>query len=134
MKNIMKKRPPTIGYGSNIKLHAPRKESVTIKEIMTFLKLQGVYCWRNNAIGTPIKGGGFRPMKKKGISDILGILEGGKFLAIEVKTPQYFRTTPEQREFLLEINRRGGIGFVALCVEDVRKQLSEYIKDYVWNG
>lgn len=55
----------------------------------------------------------------KGISDILGIYKG-RFLAIEVKKPGG-KPSQHQKEFLDEVNRHGGIGFVARSAEEVAK-------------
>lgn len=52
------------------------------------------------------------PYAMLGVSDILGIIEGGIMLAIEVKAKKG-RTTPAQREFLLKINEMGGVGMIA---------------------
>ena len=48
---------------------------------------------------------------KKGSSDILGCLPGGRFLAVEVKTPGG-RLSPEQRDFLEMIKGLGGLSMV----------------------
>src|SRR5260221_14020117 len=57
-----------------------------------------------------------------GVSDILGILNGGRFLAIEVKSKRGVLTI-EQKIFLEEINHAGGIAFMAKSVDDVISQL-----------
>ena len=63
-----------------------------------------------------------------GISDLIGILCDGRFLAIEVKTPQRRkRVSPAQKEFLDTINIAGGVGFVACSIEDVESNLSDYL-------
>jgi len=61
----------------------------------------------------------------KGIPDILGILPGGAFLAIEVKKPKPDKTYPskEQKAFMKRINDDGGIAFVARDVDTVKKML-----------
>ena len=64
-----------------------------------------------------------------GVSDILGILGSasigadgslglGRLLAIEVKSSKG-KATPDQASFLLQVNNRGGLGFIARSVEDV---------------
>ena len=53
----------------------------------------------------------------KGSADILGILRGGRFLAIETKTPEG-RLRPEQRAFRGMILTFGGVYVVARSVAD----------------
>jgi len=68
------------------------------------------------------------PHRIRGISDILGILPDGRFLAVEVKTKKG-RVSPEQQVFLDRINALHGVGFVARSIEDVEKGLSAGIKN-----
>lgn len=63
----------------------------------------------------------------KGIADILGIVEGGRFLAIEVKGPKA-RITPEQIEFIDSVNNSGGLGFFARSLEDVADKVKLKIR------
>lgn len=46
-----------------------------------------------------------------GTSDIIGQMNDGRFLAIEVKRPG-MKMTSIQREFIETVNKNGGIGFV----------------------
>lgn len=52
-----------------------------------------------------------------GSSDIVGIAPGGRFLAIEVKTPKG-RATKEQLRFIEAVNNAGGIAGIARSVAD----------------
>ena len=89
---------------------------------LDWLKLKGLYVWRQNQAAVPLAGGGFRRFNGlKGVSDILGILNDGRFLAIEVKNEKG-KMSPEQDEFQQNIVDRGG---VALCVHS----LDELIED-----
>jgi hypothetical protein len=66
----------------------------------------------------------FRP---NGISDILGILtwpNGGRLLAIEVKS-KTGKASPEQIEFLNTILMAGGIGGICRSIEDAEKIFKE---------
>jgi hypothetical protein len=58
----------------------------------------------------------------KGSADLIGIAPNGAFLAVEVKTAKG-RTTKEQDNFLLAVNRAGGIGFVARGPEEAVQSL-----------
>ena len=86
--------------------------------------LPGVY-WRNNSVGIydSAKKVYRKPSKyhRNGTSDILGCYFG-KLVAIEVKTKKG-RLSSNQKAFLEDINKNGGIGFVARSVDDVRKEL-----------
>lgn len=53
----------------------------------------------------------------KGSSDLIGWGPGGRFVALEVKTPTG-RVTPEQRQFLDAVTAAGGIGEVVRSPED----------------
>ena len=60
----------------------------------------------------------------KGLSDIVGQLIDGRFLAIEVKRPGEIANV-EQKAFLETVNNNNGVGFVARSVADVWKVLDE---------
>ena len=100
--------------------------------ILEFLRFHKIKSWRNNsgAVYDP-RGNRFRKKSKydlNGVSDILGILPDGRFLAIEVKKNAQARVRPSQREFLDEIVRSGGVGFVAHDLDIVERELSNYLK------
>lgn len=97
--------------------------------ILIYLNMVGIFAWKNKSQGTfdPSRGI-FRKAKGKhtinGTSDILGILPGGRFLAIEVKRPSTRKqTTPDQRRFIEEINKNGGLAFVACSMTEVKEIL-----------
>lgn len=58
----------------------------------------------------------------RGMSDIMGILKGGRMFAIEVKSEKG-RIHDHQQEFLDQINASGGLAFVARSVDDVLNAL-----------
>ena len=80
--------------------------------------------WRVNNMGVPDHSvrGGWRKQtgyNMPGMSDILGIFNG-KFLAIEVKSPQRIKRVSEtQQDFIDKVIEEGGIAFVAGSWEDV---------------
>jgi hypothetical protein len=61
---------------------------------------------------------------KKGSADILGCLPGGRFLAVECKA-EHGRLSPEQREFLSDIQALGGLAVVAKSYRDIDQALRE---------
>jgi hypothetical protein len=73
--------------------------------------------WRNNTGKLPDpRFGRWVSFGLKGSADILGILRGGRFLAIETKTATGLR--PEQRAFRDMVTAMGGLYVVARSVDD----------------
>lgn len=104
-----------------VKALTPEKQ--TENQILNYLKLRGIFCWKNQSVGIyDAKRGVYRKSSNqhhiKGTSDILGILPSGHFLAIEVKNEKGY-ASPEQKEFIRMINHHGGIAFVARSLQDV---------------
>lgn len=106
----------------------------TTKKILNFLFGIGVFAWRNNTMGIPIRRMGaivgFRPTGKTGVGDIIGIysVEGrGLFLSIEVKTGKD-RLSDAQQGFFETVNKLGGIALVVKDYEDFLKQW-DYVKN-----
>jgi hypothetical protein len=114
-------------------------------QILTYLRNKGIFVWKNQSTGV------FDPTKKvfrkssnphhiSGVSDILGILKDGRFLAIEVKKPYIskktlkvkYRTQEElqklasvdQVNFIEKIRLSNGVSFYADSLEVVEDQLS----------
>lgn len=104
-----------------LKIQEPLEKEIQ-KSIMDYLEAKRVFCWKEHSGGIMIDGGDrYMPIGLKGKSDILGILSGGRFLAIEVKRPSG-KVRPEQQEFIDNINSRGGLAFVARSIDDVISQ------------
>ena len=61
----------------------------------------------------------------KGVADVIGVLPGGRFLAIEVKS-KTGRVRPEQEIFLTDVIEHGGIALVARSLEDVELWWNNY--------
>ena len=100
-------------------------ESQVLGACLQLLTLRGVFAWRANQAAIPLKGGGFRRFAGlKGVSDILGVLRGGRLLAVECKRPGE-KVRPEQAAFLARVNELGGVGVV---VDDV-KALEKLLED-----
>ena len=89
------------------------KESDIQRLIMLALSEAGCLIFRNNvgvlknAAGIPIRFG-----LAVGSSDLIGIAPGGRFLAVEIKTPTG-KATPEQMRFIEAVRARGGIAGIA---------------------
>ena len=99
-------------------------ENDVVNSCLQFLKLKGIFAWRNNTGAMKIsrENGkqGFYRFGFKGSSDILGILPSGKFLAVECKFGKG-KLTENQIRFLQEIGRNGGIAVCVWSVEDLEK-------------
>jgi hypothetical protein len=96
---------------------AKSTETALVRACLELLKLRGVFAWRNNTTGV------FDPSRMKfrkftglkGVSDILGILPGGRLLAVECKVGRN-QPTEGQLAFIQKIN---GLGGLAVWVTDV---------------
>jgi len=111
-----------------------KEENAIQSAIMQYLFYNKIFHWRNN--NTPIYDvtrKRFRAMPKgaiKGVSDILGILPDGRFLAIEVKKPRSYMSK-EQKLFIKNINENGGVAFMARSIDDVKKHLINHYKELI---
>ena len=109
---------------------ATKSEADIKREIYQFLLLHGIFCWIQNQGGYA---GEYKGKKRfihftrgvKGVSDILGCLPDGRFLAIEVKAAKG-KLSVDQEKFLRKIHCMGGTAFVAHGITDVE----EYLKTY----
>jgi hypothetical protein len=101
-------------------------EGAVVKACLEYLKLRGAFVWRNNT--GALKDKKDRPVffGKVGSSDIIGLLPGGRFIAVECKAPGG-RLSNHQIEFLTQIENMGGLAIIARSVEDVEKILRKDI-------
>ena len=95
-------------------------EGAVVRACLDYLALRGIVAWRNNTTGIYDKRrGAYRPSAgRNGVADILGVLPGGRFLAVECKAGKG-RLSPAQVDFQRDIIRQGGLHIVAYRVEDV---------------
>jgi hypothetical protein len=103
-----------------------QRESDILRSCLTWLHLQGIYCWRQNqgAVAAVSQGKRrfFRFASAPGLSDILGLLRPtGRLLAVEVKRPGRLPTL-EQEAFLATVRAQGGL---ALCVHSLEELQAE---------
>lgn len=89
-------------------------------EIMLYLASRSILIFRNN-VGTSQTGRGefIRFGLCVGSSDLIGILQDGRFLAIECKSATG-KATPEQIGFIHAINKSGGVAGICRSVDDVK--------------
>lgn len=98
------------------------KERDIQKGILDYLKLKGIFCWKNSTVGIAKLNGSFIPAQMTGVSDIIGLLPDGRFLAIEVKRKGN-RTTFNQDVFLDNVRRNKGLAIIAFSLDDVTKEI-----------
>lgn len=100
------------------------RESALLALCIEYLRLRGVFCWRQNSGALRGKRENDSPFFVRfssihGISDILGVLApSGKLLACEVKVKPN-KATPEQLEFIDAVNRSGGVGIVVCALAEL---------------
>jgi hypothetical protein len=109
-------------------MRAP-KEADILRDCLTWLKLHGVFCWRQNqgAISGVHNGKKrfLRFSSMNGVSDILGILPpSGRFLAIECKRPGN-KPTAEQDAFLDIVRQCGGIAVCVRSIDELEQALTD---------
>jgi hypothetical protein len=109
-------------------------ESKVRDNIRTELKRHGIFHYKEwQGMGSA-----------KGVSDIIGVLPDGRFLAIEIKTPEGMRRRERERIrktdnpkekiyqdiFIDNINRNNGVAFYATSSLDVFQELRRlgYVK------
>ena len=106
-------------------------ERIIENQIFSYLKIKGIFCWKTDSVGI------FNPTRKvymkshnhhriRGVSDIIGILPDGRMLAIEVKSPKGY-PSKEQKEFIANINARGGLAFISRSLDNVIEMLGGYV-------
>ena len=91
------------------------------KAVLEYCTMRQIAAWKVGASPVPLPNGGFRPAPTRGISDIIGVLPTGRFLAAEVKTGTG-RLSPEQKEFLDRVRMNGGL---ALVVRDITQFIND---------
>ena len=105
-------------------------EGRVLNGCLKYLEIRGIYHWRNSTGAVQVRPGQFMRFGKVGSSDILGILPGGRFLAVEAKAPDG-RLSPEQKEFLEKIRCLGGLAIVARSFRELDAALRRegYVDD-----
>ena len=104
-------------------------ESAVIQQVKTVLKITGLKVQRINTGCFQVGEGRNRRYIKTaeaGTLDFEGYDNRGRFLAIECKRPVGGRLSAAQEERIADINRKGGVAFVAHSGEEALKKLREY--------
>ena len=103
-------------------------ESAVIKQVKAVIKVTGIRLQRINtgcfAVGDR-RDRRFVRTAEAGTLDFEGYDNSGRFCAIECKRPSGGRLSPAQRERIADINRKGGVAFVAHSGEEALQKLKE---------
>jgi hypothetical protein len=102
------------------------------RECLDYLRLRHIYCWSNPSGAVRIRPGRFMRFGKKGSSDILGILPGGRLLCAECKAPDRGRLSPEQKQFIADVQELRALALVVRGWNELDEALRE--AGYVSNG
>lgn len=89
------------------------QEASIQRSIQRFLKKNGVEVFKTH--------GGI--YSNSGMSDLIGILPDGRFLAIEVKSEAKKEPTELQYKFMKQVRENNGLAFWAWSVDCVRDEL-----------
>lgn len=98
-------------------------EKILQKAIIQYLRLKRCEVFKVNSGGVyDKKFGGYRKNAYAGVADVIACSPEGRFIAIEVKGKNG-KASEEQKEFLYQIERRGGIAILAYTLNDVIEKI-----------
>ena len=104
-----------------------KKEQQIQKDILNALNSLGYYVFKINNVGIKKTDGSYIPAGRKGIADILGLAPDGKFIAVEVKTPERRNNISiHQQDFLDRIREHRGIAVVACSAIEAINNINRY--------
>lgn len=89
-----------------------------VQACLHWLELHHVFAWKNNTGAFRTQAGGFVRASFPGCSDILGMLDGGRLLAVECKTGRG-ELTKGQQAFRKKVERAGGLYVLARSLDDL---------------
>lgn len=106
----------------NKKFDIKQKESNIVKACIECLQWHGFIVLRNNSGFLILQDGNNKKravkLGLKGSSDIIACSPNGRFVAIECKTKNG-KLTEDQKRFLDEVQKKGGITAVVRSIDDV---------------
>ena len=137
------------------RLQTPRDEASMQAGVLALLERRGIMAWPVDAGGARLRGRVVAAAKRRGIADmgrllhgatggavaglpdVLGVTDGGRMVAVEVKRPEWIELRdgavrqvraaghlrPEQEAFLRRLESRGALVCVAWDESDVERLL-----------
>ena len=110
-------------------MNAPPLEREILKAVWKLLAHHPKIAWvtriNSGTVMADFGADGVHPLRmnyKRGISDLIGQMKDGRFLACEVKR-EGAKLMDHQRDFLNEVRANGGVAFVARNLADVETAL-----------
>lgn len=103
-------------------------ENAVVQQVKQIIKATGLKIQRINTGCFTIGEGANRRFirtAEAGTCDFEGYDNKGRFVAIECKRPKGGRLSPAQAERIADINRKGGVAFVAHSGEEALEKLRE---------
>lgn len=95
----------------------PRETQIQAAILRALAYRRDVFAWRNNTGALPNQQGRKIRFGKKGSGDILGLVAGGRFLALECKRPGE-EPTEAQLAFGAAVRAKGGFYAVVRSVQE----------------
>lgn len=113
-----------------VRRHTNMLEKDIQREICEWLNNNGFFFWRQNNIPVYSEGK-FRAMPKyssKGAPDII-ILYDHKFIGLEVKVPDFWKFTDDQKRFKEKITENGGFYYIVTSLTEAVDIMTFFIKE-----
>jgi hypothetical protein len=127
-------KPPPFKFGRAPQLKGTETQLVSaILDVISIKYRATVYAYRNNTGATATPSGGFVRYGHKGSADIIGVVKGGKFLALECKTASG-KPTPHQLEWLAAISALGGVAAIVRSVDEACAVIDNALASEVTDG
>jgi hypothetical protein len=100
-------------------------ESPVLNGCLQYLEARKIYHWRNSTGAIRFAPDRWVSFGKKGSSDILGVLPGGRLLCVETKAPDGGRLSPEQKQFIADVREAGALALVVRGWQELDHALRE---------
>ncbi|HLB57751.1 MAG: hypothetical protein A3F67_04195 [Verrucomicrobia bacterium RIFCSPHIGHO2_12_FULL_41_10] len=107
-----------------------QKETAIKNNILDWLKYKNVFCWLTNTAGNFNKFSNSyykNPRLLRGVADIVGITNSGRFFCIETKAGKN-KQSSEQKDFELKILQNNGVYLLAYSLEDLIDKFEKICK------
>lgn len=103
--------------------------SALVSACISLMVMHGVYATKTHTMGVfdPATGRRRRVHGVRGWPDITGVMPGGRFIAVEVKTGRG-RLTSEQAAVRSEIESRGGVYVLCRDIDDLIEALGREMR------
>lgn len=103
----------------------PPLEKQIQRAVLDFLRYKRIFCWKQHNAGIQKANGRYIPAGMVGVSDIMGVMPDGRFLAVEIKRPGG-KVSPSQQIFLDNVRRNRGLAWVVQSIKEAEDLLNNY--------